>query len=140
MNNQFIFIGRVCRNLVLKEAGSSKVLDVALAITRKYKNEDGVYDTDFIKCKAFGKTAEYIAEFSKVGDLLCLSGRVQTSSYTNQEDKKVYVTDFIISDWQFLSGSNKKEEVKEETKKEVDDPYASFGEEHVEELEDLPFN
>ena len=140
MNNQFIFIGRICRNLVLKDAGNSKVLDVALAITRKFKNEDGTYDTDFIKCKAFGKTAEYIAEYSKVGDLICASGRVQTSNYTNQENKKVYVTDFIISDWQFLSASNKKEEIKEEPKKEDEDPYASFGEEHSEELEDLPFN
>ena len=62
MNNQFIFIGRICRNLILKDAGNSKVLDVTLAITRKFKNADGTYDTDFIKCKAFGKTAENISQ------------------------------------------------------------------------------
>ena len=140
MNNQFIFIGRITRNLVLKEAGDSKVLDVTLAITRTFKNSEDKYDTDFIKCKAFGFNAENIAKYCKVGDLMCLMGRVQTGSYTNQEDKKVYTTDFVIDKFQFLASSNKKDETKEEPKKEVDDPYASFSEEHIEELEELPFN
>lgn len=119
MNNYFSFIGRICRNLVLKEAGKTKVLDVTLAIQRKFKNADGTYDTDFIKCKAFGKIAEHINEYCKVGDLISVSGKVQTSTYTNQEDKKVYTTDFIINEWQFLSASNKKEESKQETNEET---------------------
>lgn len=137
MNNYFSFIGRICRNLVLKETGKTKVLDVAIAITRKFKNADGNYDTDFIKCKAFGKTAEIINEYCKVGDLISLNGKVQTSTYTNQEDKKVYTTDFIISEWQFLSASNKKEE-KQESKEETIDVYQQFAEEHDIKL-DLPF-
>lgn len=134
MNNQFIFIGRICRNLVLKEVGSSKVLDITLAINRMFKNADGEYETDFIKCKAFGQVAENISEFCKVGDLISATGRVQTGSYTNQEDKKVYTTDFIINKVQYLA-AGKKEEVKENN----EDPYASFGEEHSEELDNLPF-
>ena len=139
MNNQFIFIGRICRNLVLKEVGSSKVLDVTLAIQRKFKNADGTYDTDFIKCKAFGKIAEHINEYCKVGDLISLSGRVQTGSYTNQESKKVYTTDFVIYEMQFLT-AGKKEEKQEEEKQENEDLYANFSEEHSIELENLPFN
>ena len=141
MNNQFIFIGRICRNLILKDAGTSKVLDVTLAITRKFKNADGTYDTDFVKCKAFGKTAENISNWCKVGDLICINGRVQTGSYVDQEEKKIYTTDFIINSIQYLASSKKEESKQEESKQDVEeDLYSNFAAENTIELENLPFN
>ena len=57
------------------------------AVTRRFKNKDGQYDSDFINCVAFAKTGEFIQKYFHKGDKIAITGRIQTGSYTNSESR-----------------------------------------------------
>lgn len=59
-----------------------KRLNFTLAINRYYKNEEGVYETDFIKCKCFNNTAEDALEYCKIGDFVGIRGQLQNENNT----------------------------------------------------------
>ena len=48
------------------------------AVTRRFKNKDGQYDSDFINCVAFAKTGEFIQKYFHKGDKIAITGRIQT--------------------------------------------------------------
>ena len=48
--------------------------------------------------------------------LIGIKGRLQTSSYENEENKKIYVTEVVAEKVTFLSSNKNKEEKKEEEK------------------------
>ena len=78
----------------------STVAKFSLAVNRRYKQE-GQPDADFIRCVAFGKTAEFIEKYFTKGRKMDLTGRIQTGSYTNQDGNKVYTTDVIVENVEF---------------------------------------
>ena len=71
-----------------------------LAVDRKFKKE-GEATADFISCKAFGKTAEFIQKYFHKGMKMGVSGRIQTGSY-EKDGQKRYTTDIIIEEVEFL--------------------------------------
>lgn len=40
--------------------------------------------TDFVRCNAFGKTAEFIEQYAKKGAKVALTGRLHTSNFEKQ--------------------------------------------------------
>lgn len=121
--NIVILMGNIVRDIELKATTSGKeVCSFTLAVQRNYKNQDGKYDSDFISCIAYGKTAELISKYTKKGDKLSVEGRILTRNY-EKDGKKVYVTEVLVSNISFLTP---KKETKEEPKQE-DDPYTAFG-------------
>lgn len=86
MNNNLFLIGRLIRSEVKENYGT-----FTLAVQREYKNKDGVYDTDFIYCKCFSFTAEYLNEYCNKGDLLAVKGRLQTNTYEDKTTLEVIV-------------------------------------------------
>ena len=84
-----------------------------LAVDRRFKRE-GSQDADFISCIAFGRSAEFAEKYFHQGIKIGIEGRVQTGSFTNREGKKVYTTDVVIENQEFL-----------ESKKSHDKPKAS---------------
>ena len=78
MLNQVILVGRLSHDLEIKEIEEDKKeLDIVLAVPRSYKNKEGIYETDFIKCKVFKTMASNVVEYCKKGDLLGVRGRLQ---------------------------------------------------------------
>lgn len=71
-----------------------------LAVDRKFK-KDGEQTADFISCKAFGKTAEFIQKYFHKGMKMGVVGRIQTGSY-EKDGVKHYTTDIIIEEVEFL--------------------------------------
>ena len=64
--NCVILTGRITEDPDLKVTTSGKsVLRFTLAVRRERKNEAGQYDADFIKCVAWGHTADYINKYSQ---------------------------------------------------------------------------
>lgn len=62
-----------------------------LAVPRPFSKDD----TDFISCKAFGKTADFLENYKHQGDEIAVIGRIETGSYKNREGNTVYTTDVI---------------------------------------------
>lgn len=81
-----------------------------IAVQRKYKNPDGTYGADFISCVAFRQTAEFIAKYFKQGSLIGINGEIRTGNYTNKEGQKIYTTDVIVNNVEFVGSKSMSED------------------------------
>ena len=103
MLNQVVIVGRLVKNPELKETENGKKMTyITLAVPRSYKNQDGEYDTDFVDCILWTPIAESTTEYCHKGDLLGVKGRLQTSSYEKDGEKK-YKLDVIAEKVTFLT-------------------------------------
>lgn len=108
MNNVQL-IGRLTKDVELKQTTSGiEVVQFTLAVNRSYKNPQGEYDADFIRCVAYRKTAELIARYFQKGSQLGLDGRIQTGSYENQQGERIYTTDIIVNQIYFIGNANQR--------------------------------
>lgn len=101
--NKCIFMGRLTRDPEIRYTQSEKpvaVVNYTLAVDRRYKRE-GEPSADFINFVAYGTAAEFAEKYFKKGTKLLVTARCQTRTYTNNEGKKVYVTEFIVEDQEF---------------------------------------
>ena len=99
--NSVQLTGRLTRDPEVRYTdGGLSVARFTLAVNRRFKQE-GSPDADFIRCVAFGKTAEFIEKYFSQGRKMDLNGRIQTGSYTNQEGQKVYTTDIVVENVEF---------------------------------------
>ena len=76
------------------------VAKYTLAVDRRFKR-DGEPTADFIRCVVFGKPAEFTEKYFRKGTKICISGRIQTGSYTNRDGQKIYTTDVIVEEQDF---------------------------------------
>ena len=106
--NQANFIGRITKDLEPRQSQSGKmVLNNSIAVNRPFKNKQtGEREADFITFVAFGKTAEIINQYHKKGDLIGLSGRMQSRSYENNNGQKVFVTELVVNEMHFTGGNS----------------------------------
>lgn len=106
--NNFNCIGRITKDLEVKTSqGGTTVLNNTVAINRPFKNKQtGEREADFINFVAFGKTAEIIAQYHQKGSLIGLSGRMQSRSYQNSNDQKVFVTELVVNERHFTGSNN----------------------------------
>ena len=79
---------------------STAVAHYTLAVDRRYKKE-GEQSADFPRCVVFGKGAEFAEKYLRQGTKIVVTGRIQTSSYTNRDGQKVYTTDVVVEDQEF---------------------------------------
>ncbi len=108
--NKVIIIGRFTRDPEIKYTKGENATATArfsLAVNRRFKNKEGNYDADFINCVAFGKTAEFIEKYFTKGMAIGITGRIQTGSYTNKEGQKIYTTDVVVEETEFVESKNK---------------------------------
>jgi len=100
--NNVVLVGRLTKDVELKYTQSGMaVAKFILAVNRQFK-KDGQPDVDFITCTAFGKTAENLANFMRKGSQIGVVGNIQTGSYDDKDGKRVYTTDVICNNIQFL--------------------------------------
>ena len=117
MLNQVVLVGRLTANpeVVVLEGGKKKTT-VNLAVSRSFKNTDGIYETDFIRCVLWDGIAANTSEYCKKGDVVGVKGRIQTSSYEKDGETK-YSFDVIAEKVTFLT-SKKEEPIIEEADNE----------------------
>lgn len=127
--NNVTLVGRLTANpkKTVTQSGAT-IVRFNLAVNRQFKNDQGEYETDFINCIVFGKTAETTNEYCKKGDLVAVKGRIQTGSYTAQDGSKRYTTEVVAERLSFLQ-TKKKEDTKEQVQEQqTSDPFGDFGE------------
>ena len=115
--NQFIGIGRIASDVDVKYTpGGLAIAKYTYAMERKFKKE-GEPDADFPHCIAFGRQAEFAEKHLKKGMKIAVIGRIQTGSYTNKDGNKVYTTDIVVENQEFVE-SKKQNEITEEVVKQ----------------------
>ena len=106
--NKVILIGRLTKDTetrVTQGENATTVARYTLAVDRRFKR-DGDQAADFINCVAFGRQADFAEKYLHKGMKICVTGRIQTGSYTNKDGQKVYTTDVIVEDQEFCESKN----------------------------------
>jgi len=104
MLNNVVLVGRIAGEIKLEELeNGGKAARLTLAIPRSYKNEEGIYETDFVDCTLWNGAAEQTAEWCKKGDLIGIKGRIQTRNIENENKEKRKITEIIAEKVTFLS-------------------------------------
>ena len=99
--NSVQLTGRLTRDPEVRYTdGGLSIARFTLAVNRRFKQENGP-DADFIRCIAFGKTAEFIEKYFSKGRKMDMNGRIQTGSYQNQDGATVYTTEIIVENVEF---------------------------------------
>ena len=81
-----------------------------LAVQRRFANQQGVREADFLTIVCWRQTAELCARYLSKGRKVAVEGSIQTRSYDAQDGTKRYVTEIIAENVEFLSGQQKPEE------------------------------
>ena len=120
MLNQVVLVGRLVRDPELQMTDSGKKRStVTLAVSRGYKNHDGVYDTDFFDCTLWTGIAENTSEYCKSGDVIGVKGRLQTWVLENEDGTKTKKMEIIAEKVTFLSSMKNENNSKDENKQEI---------------------
>ena len=108
--NKVILIGRLTKDpeRIKLESGKT-VTTITVAVNRNFKNSEGIYDTDYIRCTLWNGIAESACEYTHKGDLIGIKGRIQNNNYIDSENNKKYTYEIIADKVSFLS-SKKVEE------------------------------
>lgn len=77
-----------------------------VAVNRPFKNAEGGYDADFIRCVAWRNNAEFIEKYFHKGNMIALDGRIQTGSYTNKDGQRVFTTEVMVDHVEFAGSKN----------------------------------
>lgn len=111
MLNHTIIVGRLVHEPELKETEKGrKVTNITLAVPRSFKNQNGEYDTDFIRCTLWQGIAENTVSYVQKGDLLGVKGRLQTRKIEIDEETKRNSVEVIAEKVTFLSSKHREEE------------------------------
>lgn len=107
--NQVVLVGRVVYELELKKSESlKKYLVLTLAIPRSFKNMEGNYDTDFIKCFVFDSSAENASIYCHKGDIVGVKGRLQSRNIDKNNHRET-VMEVIAEKVTFLTSKGTEE-------------------------------
>ena len=104
MINQVVIVGRLVERPIVEEnENGKKGCIITLAVPRDFKNDEGIYESDFIKCTLCNVIAENTAEYCRKGDLVGVKGRLETSVYEKENGEKYRITSVVAEKVSFLS-------------------------------------
>lgn len=108
--NRVILMGRLTRDPDIRYAQTGEPMAIArytLAVDRrKTKDQKQEVTADFISCVSFGKGAEFAEKYLHKGTKICISGRIQTGSYTNKDGQRVYTTEVVVDEQEFAESKS----------------------------------
>lgn len=84
MMNNIILVGKLS---TIKEIENGII--VSIRVPRNYKNENGIYENDFIDCYLYGNVAEQTKTYCKIDDTLGIKGRIQTEYFKGEKTMQI---------------------------------------------------
>jgi single-strand DNA-binding protein len=108
--NKFIGIGNLGRDPEYRvSASGNAVANIAIAITEKYKDKDGVQKetTEWVNVVFFGKLADIVDQYLKKGMQVYIEGKLKTEKY-EKDGVTRYSTKIVAEKMQMLGNADKK--------------------------------
>lgn len=110
--NKVLLTGRLTKDAQMTMAGTADLVTFTVAVQRDFKNkETGEYDADFIYCKAWNRTAEFINQYFKKGDIIEIEGSWRHDSW--QDDSGDWQNSDYVNVQNVGFGLSKKEPTSE---------------------------
>ncbi|GBT75621.1 ssDNA-binding protein [Staphylococcus aureus] len=107
MLNRTVLVGRLTKDPELRSTPNGvNVGTFTLAVNRTFTNAQGEREADFINVVVYKKQAENVKNYLSKGSLAGVDGRLQTRSYENKEGHRVFVTEVVADNVQFLEPKN----------------------------------
>lgn len=137
--NNVTLMGRLVKDPELKRTGSGvSVTAFTLAVNRAYVKKGEERQADFIDCVAWRGTADFICRNFKKGQMVALSGEIQTRSYETRDGDKRKATEIVVDNVYFC-GDGQREARKAPDIYPEDSVEALDDEEEVITDDDFPF-
>ena len=107
--NKSILLGRLTKEpeIRLSQKNNTKVANFTLAVNRKYVAQGEERQADFINIVAYSKLAEFVEKYLSKGLQICVSGRIQTRVYEDNNGQKHYITEIIAEEINFADSQRK---------------------------------
>lgn len=100
--NYVSLLGRLTKDVELKQTSTGKTYcRFSLAVKKEFA-KDGA---DFINCIAWDKRAELLANYFSKGQRILIQGRLSTSSYEVNQEKR-YLTDVVVDKISFIESQS----------------------------------
>lgn len=107
MINRVVLVGRLTKDPEFRTTPSGvNIANFTLAVNRTFTNAQGEREADFINVVVFRKQAENVNNYLFKGNLAGIDGRIQSRSYENKEGQRVFVTEVVAENVQFLEPKN----------------------------------
>lgn len=107
---KWIGIGNLVREPEFQTTTSGlSVCRFTVAVQRRFKNENGESEADFINIVTWRNLAENCNKYLRKGNKVCVTGVIQTRTYDTQDGTKRYITEIIADDIEFLTASKENE-------------------------------
>lgn len=107
--NQVTLVGRLTQEPQVKEsADGTKRTTINVAVSRDYKNSDGIYDADFIRCVLWNGIASATKDYCHKGDVVGIKGKLQSRIYETDDNEKKYMMEVIADKVTFITPNNSK--------------------------------
>ena len=103
--NTVSFTGRLVRDAELRTTNSGKsVTDFTIAVARRFKRE-GEPEADFLRCKVWGQSAEFVEQYGTKGRRLAVSGRLETRKFVDNNGANREVIEIVCDSIDFMDKS-----------------------------------
>ena len=109
--NHIILIGRIGKDPEIRIVGDTSVTTATLATSEKYKDKQGNKQekTTWFYLNIWGKPGETFKKYVNKGDKIAINGKMETSQYEKDGEKKV--TWFVnVSGFEFLESRKSESE------------------------------
>ena len=89
--NKAIIMGRLSADPEFRQTDNGiSSCRFTVAVQEDYKNKDGSRDVDFINCKAWRSTAEYVNKYFKKGSRIAIIGKNKCDIYDKNGEKQYF--------------------------------------------------
>lgn len=117
--NKAILVGNLTKAPEQRTTSSGvAVTSFTIAVSRRYKSQDGQQQTDFINCVAWRSTAEFVAKYFTKGSRIGVVGTIQTRTYDDQNGNKRYVTEVVADEVEFAGSKTQNQDMQKPTEQE----------------------
>ena len=117
MLNKIVIVGRMTKDAQIYEKEDNKIATFCVATERNYKDDNNEISSDYLLCKAFGKTATNIEKYTSQGTLVGITGQMRSRKY-EKEGQTHFVTELYVETIKFMSPKNKNNETPSDNQSE----------------------
>jgi len=101
--NVVALIGRLTRDLEKRVIPSgNSVVEFSIAVDKQFGKKEGEPDAYFFRVKAWGKTADFVANYLTKGRLVAVSGRLEQRKYQASDGTNREVVEIVAENVQGL--------------------------------------
>ena len=100
--NKVELVGRLTKDPEVKlTSNQTQFCNFTIAVDRRFKDQNGQRQADFINCVAWRQTAVFIQKYFHKGNKIAVAGSINTRSYEDNGQKR-FITEVLIDEAEFV--------------------------------------